>query len=149
MTGPLTSGFGGAPRGIRTPNRQIRSLVLCVDLVGSRRIWPAHVGWVVDLDGSRPILSDRLDDQADDQVLPRSPHAPRGLARSQKWLRDEARLRKHSEQRQPGNLSRKTLSWATNGTPSHSAVDAIQRSASCTRWLNAWPRRAHASRSST
>jgi hypothetical protein len=23
--GPLTSGFGGAPRGIRTPNRQIRS----------------------------------------------------------------------------------------------------------------------------
>jgi hypothetical protein len=28
----------GAPRGIRTPNRQIRSLVLCVDLVGSRRI---------------------------------------------------------------------------------------------------------------
>jgi hypothetical protein len=28
----------GAPRGIRTPNRQIRSLVLCVGLVGSRRI---------------------------------------------------------------------------------------------------------------
>jgi len=27
-----------APRGIRTPNRQIRSLVLCVDLAGSRRI---------------------------------------------------------------------------------------------------------------
>jgi hypothetical protein len=26
VTGPLTSGFGGAPRGIRTPNRQIRSL---------------------------------------------------------------------------------------------------------------------------
>jgi hypothetical protein len=26
--GPLTSGSGGAPRGIRTPNRQIRSLVL-------------------------------------------------------------------------------------------------------------------------
>jgi nitroreductase len=25
------------------PNRQIRSLVLCVDLVGSRPIWPAHV----------------------------------------------------------------------------------------------------------
>jgi hypothetical protein len=25
VTGPLTSGFGGAPRGIRTPNRQIRS----------------------------------------------------------------------------------------------------------------------------
>jgi hypothetical protein len=27
VTGPLTSGFGGAPRGIRTPNHQIRSLV--------------------------------------------------------------------------------------------------------------------------
>jgi hypothetical protein len=26
--GPLSCGFGGAPRGIRTPNRQIRSLVL-------------------------------------------------------------------------------------------------------------------------
>ena len=26
--GPLTSGFSCAPRGIRTPNRQIRSLVL-------------------------------------------------------------------------------------------------------------------------
>jgi hypothetical protein len=30
----LTCVFG-APRGIRTPNRQIRSLVLSVDLVGS------------------------------------------------------------------------------------------------------------------
>src|ERR671911_2141594 len=57
----------GAPRGIRTPNRQIRSLVLCVDLVGSRPIWPAQVGWVGDLVGSRRILSDRLDDQRDDQ----------------------------------------------------------------------------------
>ena len=28
----------GAPRGIRTPNRQIRRLVLCVGLVGSSRI---------------------------------------------------------------------------------------------------------------
>ena len=43
--------------------RQIRSLVLYVDLVGSRRIWPAHVGWVVGPDGSRPVPSDRLDDQ--------------------------------------------------------------------------------------
>src|SRR5215218_352905 len=50
------------------PNRQIRSLVLCVDLVGSRRIWPAHVGWVVDLVGSRRVPSDRLDDQTDDQA---------------------------------------------------------------------------------
>jgi hypothetical protein len=57
-----------APRGIRTPNRQLRSLVLCVDLVRSSRIWPAHVGGVVDLDGSRPVPSDRLDDQTDDQA---------------------------------------------------------------------------------
>ena len=63
----LTCTFG-APRGIRTPNRQIRSLVLYVDLVGPRRIWAAHVGWVVDSDGSRRILSDRLDDQPDDQA---------------------------------------------------------------------------------
>jgi hypothetical protein len=55
-TGPLSCGDGGAPRGIRTPNRQIRSLVLCVDLVGSRPIWPAHVGGVVGPDGSRRIV---------------------------------------------------------------------------------------------
>ena len=48
--------------------RQIRSPVLSVDLVGSRPIWPAHVGRVVDLVGSRRIPSDRLDDQADDQA---------------------------------------------------------------------------------
>jgi hypothetical protein len=61
----------GAPRGIRTPNRQIRRLVLGVDLVGSRRIWPAHVGRVVDLVGSRRVLSDRLHDQTDDQATTR------------------------------------------------------------------------------
>jgi hypothetical protein len=47
---------------------QIRSLVLYVDLVGSRPIWPAHVGWPLGLDGSRRVLSDRLGDQADDQA---------------------------------------------------------------------------------
>jgi hypothetical protein len=52
----------------RPADRQIRSLVLCVDLVGSRRIWPAHVECLVDLVGSRRISSDRLDDQTDDQV---------------------------------------------------------------------------------
>jgi hypothetical protein len=41
--------------------------VLCVDLVGSRPIWPAHVGGLVDLVESRWVLSDRLDDQSDDQ----------------------------------------------------------------------------------
>jgi hypothetical protein len=64
---PLTCS-SSAPRGIRTPNIQIRSLVLCVDLVGSRRIWPAHVGGLVDPDGSRRNPSDRLDDQPDDQA---------------------------------------------------------------------------------
>src|SRR5215218_5002349 len=63
---PLTCAFG-APRRIRTPNRQIRSLVLSVGLIGSRRIWAARVGWLVGPDGSRRIQKDRLDDQMDDQ----------------------------------------------------------------------------------
>jgi hypothetical protein len=50
-----------------SPRRQIRSLVLYVDLVGSRWIEPAHVGWLVGPDGSRRIQTDRLDDQRDDQ----------------------------------------------------------------------------------
>jgi hypothetical protein len=54
-------------RDLNPPNRQIRSLVLCVDLVGSRPIWPAHVGGLVDLVGSSRVPSDRLDDQPDDQ----------------------------------------------------------------------------------
>ena len=37
-------------------NHQMRSLVLWDDLVGSSRIWPAHVGRVVDPDGSRRIV---------------------------------------------------------------------------------------------
>jgi hypothetical protein len=41
--------------------------MLGVDLVGSRRIWPAHVGYLVGPDGSRRIQTDRLDDQMDDQ----------------------------------------------------------------------------------
>ncbi|MFL6219906.1 MAG: hypothetical protein ACJ742_15395, partial [Actinomycetes bacterium] len=49
-------------------NRQIRSLVL-YDLVGSRRIWPAQVGCLVDLVGSRWVPSDHLDDQTDDPSL--------------------------------------------------------------------------------
>ena len=51
-----------------TSDRQLRSLVLGVDLVGSRRIWPSHVGRVVDPDGSSRVPSDRLDDQTDDQA---------------------------------------------------------------------------------
>jgi hypothetical protein len=38
------------------PNRQLRSLVLRVDLVGSRPICPAQVGCLVGPDGSRPIV---------------------------------------------------------------------------------------------
>jgi hypothetical protein len=62
----------GSSDGLSAPlppeTHQIRSLVLCVDLVGSRRIWPAHVGRVVDPDRSRRIPSDCLDDQTDDQA---------------------------------------------------------------------------------
>jgi hypothetical protein len=53
----------GRYRPARPPDRQIRSLVLRVDLDGSRRKWPAHVGCLVDPEGSRTIPSDRLDDQ--------------------------------------------------------------------------------------
>jgi hypothetical protein len=53
----------------RPADRQIRRLVLYVGLVGSSRIWPAHVGGLVGPDGSRRILSDRLDDQTDDQAV--------------------------------------------------------------------------------
>ena len=60
------------------PNRQIRSLVLCVDLDGSRRIWPAHVGDLVDLVGSRRVQLDRLDDQPDDQASQARSTAERG-----------------------------------------------------------------------
>jgi hypothetical protein len=64
---PVTCGYARR-EGFEPPNRQIRSLVLRVDLVGSRPIWPAHVGWLVGLVGSRPVPSDRLDDQTDDQA---------------------------------------------------------------------------------
>jgi hypothetical protein len=40
--------------------------MLGVDLVGSRRIWPAQVGFPVGPDGSRRIQKDRLDDRLDD-----------------------------------------------------------------------------------
>jgi hypothetical protein len=58
---PLTWGVVRAARD-SNPNRQIRSLVLRVDLVGSRPIWPAHVGGPVGPDGSSRVPSDRLDD---------------------------------------------------------------------------------------
>jgi hypothetical protein len=47
--------------------RPITSRMFGVDLDGSRRIEPAHVGCAVGPDGSRRIQTDRLDDQMDDQ----------------------------------------------------------------------------------
>jgi hypothetical protein len=44
--------------------------MLGVDLVGFRRIWPAHVGGLVGPDGSRRIEKNRLDDHRDDQGAP-------------------------------------------------------------------------------
>src|SRR4029450_559685 len=54
-------------------DHKTRRPVLRVDLVRSRRIWPVHVGRLVDLDGSRRIPSDRLDDQTDDQASQPTP----------------------------------------------------------------------------
>ena len=65
---PLTCGFG-ARGGIRTDDLPITRRMLGVDLDGSRRIEPAHVGCLVGPDGSRRIQKDRLDDQTDDQGL--------------------------------------------------------------------------------
>jgi hypothetical protein len=48
-------------------DQRITRLVLCVDLVGFGRICPARVGCVLGCAGARRSLSDRLDDQADDQ----------------------------------------------------------------------------------
>ena len=52
---------------IRPEDLPITSRMLRVDLDGSRRIEPAHVGCVVGPDGSRRIQKDRLDDHMDDQ----------------------------------------------------------------------------------
>src|SRR4029450_6288937 len=65
----------GARGGIRTPPLSITSQMFRVDLDGSRRILPAHVGCAVDPDRSRRIQKDRLDDQgasdtASDGMLP-------------------------------------------------------------------------------
>jgi hypothetical protein len=50
------------------PNRQIRSLVLGVDLVGSRRIWPlTSEPSSVQTDPDRSCRN-RVDDQTDDQM---------------------------------------------------------------------------------
>jgi hypothetical protein len=68
---PTGTGPNVGYRPARPADRQIRSLMLSVGLVGSRRIWPAHLGCLVGPDGSRRIQSDRLDDQTDDQAAGR------------------------------------------------------------------------------
>jgi hypothetical protein len=58
-----------------------------VDLVGSRRIEPAHVGCAVAPDGSRRLQKDRLDDQTDDQCA--SDRASDGRASKEPGVRAE------------------------------------------------------------
>jgi hypothetical protein len=77
---PLTCWFG-ARGGIRTLDLPITRRMLGVDLVGSRRIEPAHVGWPVGPDGSRRIQKDRLDDQR--MIKPCDAARPRSLRRRQ------------------------------------------------------------------
>jgi hypothetical protein len=57
--------------------------MLGVDLVGSRRIQPAHVGCPVGPDGSRRIQKDRLDDHRDDQ--PPSDEVSDDIASAGRW----------------------------------------------------------------
>jgi hypothetical protein len=49
----------------------ITSRMLGVELDGTRRIVAAHVGWLVDLDGSRRRQTERLDDHLMVKCLPR------------------------------------------------------------------------------
>ena len=60
--------------------------MLGVDLDGTGRVLPAHVGCLVDPDGSRRTQKDRLDDQTDDQVP--TDRKPDGKAsrRVQRWM---------------------------------------------------------------
>jgi hypothetical protein len=54
---------GGMTERMTTASRWPRtSRMLGVGLDGSRRIWPAHVGYLVGPDGTRRIDKDRLDD---------------------------------------------------------------------------------------
>jgi hypothetical protein len=55
VIGPLGCGDGGAPRGIRTPNRQIRRLVLYVRAVRLRAVCAAQVRGRIQLDRQSPV----------------------------------------------------------------------------------------------
>jgi hypothetical protein len=58
-------------RPARPPDRQIRRLVISVDLVGSRWIWPAQVGVPRRSRRIKTVPLDCLDDQGDDQAAGR------------------------------------------------------------------------------
>src|SRR6266542_3067716 len=58
----------GAPRGTRTPNRQIRRRLISVEAVGSGRSCPAQVAGGVGRAGSRRSAPDRPDDHRDDHA---------------------------------------------------------------------------------
>jgi hypothetical protein len=56
-----------------------------VDLDGSRRIEPAHVGWSVGSDGSRRMQTDRLDDHRDDQGASDKESDDKASKTAQRW----------------------------------------------------------------
>jgi hypothetical protein len=58
----------GPYRNARALDLPITSRMLGIYLDGSRRIEPAHVGCLVGPDGSKRVLSNRLDDQTDDHI---------------------------------------------------------------------------------
>src|SRR4029450_7641948 len=61
------------------PKRQIRSLVLCVGLVGSRPIWPAHVhGSPIPSDPDESYRIVRMIKRASDNKVPGAALSPRG-----------------------------------------------------------------------
>jgi hypothetical protein len=62
---PLTSRFSGAPRGIRTPDRRIRRLVLYVHAVRLSAVCAAQVGCRIQLDRQSPVWSWLVDCHAD------------------------------------------------------------------------------------
>jgi hypothetical protein len=107
-----TASSGGRPASGSSDrqDRQIRSLVLRVDPVRSRRIWPAHVGRLVDPDGSRPVPSDRPDDQTDDQAVRHGAldHQTIATTWSEHQMFHLATLtdRRDSEQRAPDHTAR-------------------------------------------
>jgi hypothetical protein len=71
--------------------------MLDIDLDGSRRIWPAHVGCRVGPDRSRRIQTNRLDDHRDDQEGIRSCVGCRCLASDTTAVAVAAMRRRHDD----------------------------------------------------